>query len=144
MLKTCLGLLKPQRGIVKRFGRKLTNKSVNRVHQNIAYLSQQPHTFFIQDSIEKEMLLITEQHEIQDSEQQIDSLLNTFGIEHLRNRHPYDCSGGEIQKAALACMLLTKPTILLMDEPTKGLDPISKIKLQSILRRLHSEGLTFW
>ena len=142
LLKTCLGLLKPQRGIVKRFGRKLTNKSVNRVHQNIAYLSQQPHTFFIQDSIEKEMLLITEQHEIQDSEQQIDSLLNTFGIEHLRNRHPYDCSGGEIQKAALACMLLTKPTILLMDEPTKGLDPISKIKLQSILRRLHSEGLT--
>ncbi|MFC0014325.1 MULTISPECIES: ABC transporter ATP-binding protein [Allobacillus] len=142
LLKTCLGLLKPQRGSVKRFGRKLTHKSIDSVHQNIAYLSQQPQTFFIQDTIEKEMQLIAEQHEIQDSEKRIKSLLNLFGIEHLRNRHPYDCSGGEVQKAALACMLLTKPSILFMDEPTKGLDPVSKIHLQSILRKLHSDGLT--
>ncbi|MBR7552866.1 ABC transporter ATP-binding protein [Allobacillus sp. GCM10007491] len=142
LLKTCLGLLKPQRGSVKRFGRKLTHKSIDSVHQQIAYLSQQPHTFFIQDTIEKEMQLIAEQHEIQDSEQRIKSLLNLFGIEHLRKRHPYDCSGGEVQKAALACMLLTKPSILFMDEPTRGLDSVSKIQLQSILRQLHSEGLT--
>nr|WP_289037356.1 energy-coupling factor transporter ATPase [uncultured Allobacillus sp.] len=142
LLKTCLGLLKPQRGKVKLFGRKLTPKTGKALYQNIAYLPQQPHTFFIQDSIEEEMQLIAEQHEIQEPDQQISSILNMFEIGHLRSRHPYDCSGGEIQKAALACMLLTKPDLLLIDEPTKGLDPLSKINFQSIIRQLHSMGMT--
>jgi energy-coupling factor transport system ATP-binding protein len=60
----------------------------------------------------------------------------------LVDRHPYDVSGGEQQRAALAIALLTEPRILLLDEPTKGMDAFFKQKLATILARLRAKGLT--
>src|SRR5690606_26978446 len=108
----------------------------------IAYLPQNPRTYFIQDTVEKEMNGVLERQNILVPRVDISEMLDLFGIQHIRNRHPYDCSGGEIQKAALACMLLGDPEILFIDEPTKGLDPISKQNFADILQDLHREGLT--
>jgi energy-coupling factor transport system ATP-binding protein len=63
-----------------------------------------------------------------------------LGIAHLSGRHPYDLSGGEQQKAAFAKMLLLRPRVLLLDEPTKGLDARAKTVLAGILRQLKEEG----
>ncbi len=58
-------------------------------------------------------------------------LIDLFELKEILNRHPYDISGGEKQKLALALVLLAKPKVLLLDEPTKGIDPISKSKLET-------------
>ena len=63
-------------------------------------------------------------------------------IEDLLSMHPYDLSGGEQQRAALAKVLLLQPKILLLDEPTKGIDGHFKEKLADIFRKLIKEGVT--
>ena len=66
----------------------------------------------------------------------MEQLLHDYDIAHLRHRHPHDCSGGELQRAALACLQIGRPKILLLDEPTKGLDPLHKQQLIELLQRL--------
>src|SRR5699024_5449367 len=92
--------------------------------------------------IEKEMYSVIQQHGIKNGEEAVTNMLDAFDISHLRHRHPYDCSGGELQRAALACMLLGEPNVLFVDEPTKGLDPIAKENLAHILKNLHEKGVT--
>ena len=58
------------------------------------------------------------------------------------SKHPYDLSGGEAQKCALAKVLLTEPKILLLDEPTKAIDPLAKRALAKLLRKLSRDGIT--
>ena len=73
---------------------------------------------------------------------EIAAIAETCEITHLLDSHPYDLSGGEQQRAALAKVLLTKPRLLLLDEPTKGLDSFFKRKLARVLRRLQGGGVT--
>jgi energy-coupling factor transport system ATP-binding protein len=68
-------------------------------------------------------------------------LIKLFELSSLLDRHPYDCSGGEQQKIAIVKALLTRPDILFLDEPTKGMDPISKLNLADLLKKLQKKGL---
>jgi len=63
-------------------------------------------------------------------------------VSHLLDSHPYDLSGGEQQRAALAKVLLTQPKLLLLDEPTKGIDSFFKEALAEILCKLKRQGIT--
>ena len=67
-------------------------------------------------------------------------IMRVFRLNSLLDRHPSDLSGGELQRAALAKILLTRPDILLLDEPTKGMDAPFKTELAAILRRLQNDG----
>lgn len=142
LIKACIGNLRPQRGRASIGGKDTYSLKGKELYSKIAYLPQNPRTYFIQDTVEKEMNGVLERQNILVPRVDISEMLDLFGIQHIRNRHPYDCSGGEIQKAALACMLLGDPEILFIDEPTKGLDPISKQNFADILQDLHREGLT--
>lgn len=142
LLKLCIGLMKPQRGSVTFAGKDVHKLKPKELSEQMAYLPQNPQTYFVEDSIEKEMKSIIDQHRIENGEEKISNMLHKFGITHLRHRHPYDCSGGELQRAALACMLLSEPEILFVDEPTKGLDPISKERFAHILKQLHRQHIT--
>ena len=141
LLKLLAGILKPQHGKVLLQGKPMKSWENNEIVKKIAYLPQNPKLFFIQDSLEKEMQLTLKQWGLYDA-QEAEFLLQRLGISHLKDNHPYDLSGGELQKAAMACLLLRRPEILLLDEPTKGLDPISKGNLAKILLELNQEGVT--
>ncbi|WP_163971599.1 ABC transporter ATP-binding protein [Oceanobacillus halotolerans] len=136
LLKIIGNILKPQHGYIK-----LNGKKVKQLDPTIiGYLPQNPKVYFLQDSLIKEYRQIVQKQP--KKEKDIDYLLEKFQIQHLKNRHPYDLSGGELQKAALIGILLTNPSLLLIDEPTKGMDPDFKDEFGELITDLVEEGLT--
>ncbi|QTD40814.1 ABC transporter ATP-binding protein [Sporosarcina sp. Te-1] len=143
-LRAGIGSIKPQRGKIRFDGRDIGKMKDSEWVGNIAYLPQNPRTYFLHQTIEEEMLQSNACLTATEAEMRMTTLLDTFGISHLRSRHPYDCSGGEMQKAALACILMGEPEILFIDEPTKGMDPNSKQQLGELLTHLQKQGLTIF
>ena len=110
----------------------------------VAYLPQNPQTVFIKQTLMEDYLelisvLAKEKEMLVKDIERVAKLLH---IEELLNRHPYDLSGGEQQKAAFAKILLLEPRIILLDEPTKGIDAFAKREMISILKSLRSQGIT--
>ncbi len=105
---------------------------------------QNPQTVFLKKTVREDFQEIARVMEYGEEERTalIEEIAGKLGITRLLDKHPYDLSGGEQQKAALAKVLLLKPKILLLDEPTKGVDAYSKRNLLSILRELKAEGIT--
>jgi energy-coupling factor transport system ATP-binding protein len=141
LLKLMAGLLKPDTGSVFFDKKPLKKYKQVELTKKVGYLPQNPKLFFMQDTVEKELQMALEQWEASKASD-VQQLFDQLGISHLMSSHPYDLSGGELQKAALACILVRKPEVLLLDEPTKGLDPISKRNLAKILISLHATGMT--
>ncbi|MFA1820314.1 ABC transporter ATP-binding protein [Virgibacillus oceani] len=138
LLKIIARMLKPQHGFLKYNGRKV--KKIEPAE--ISYLPQNPALYFMQDILMKEYNTIADHYQIKSADSRIQKLLDAFQISHVKDRHPYDLSGGQLQKAALVGTLLTNPSVLLIDEPTKGLDPDSKSRLAALLQTLIDDGLT--
>ncbi|XQY91372.1 ABC transporter ATP-binding protein [Metabacillus sp. HB246100] len=137
LLKVMAGLLKPQRGSILFDGKKLKKQQP----KQIGYLPQNPKLFFVHETIEEELKSSLANHNIVDPKKWLE-LMEIFQLEQLLNRHPYDVSGGEIQKAALAGVMLANPKLLLIDEPTKGLDPAMKRQFGQLLKHLQHQGVT--
>ena len=74
----------------------------------------------------------------------VEGIVKVTHLEGLLHRHPYDLSGGEQQRLALAKILLLRPKLLLMDEPTKGLDSYFKEEFSEILKLLKEQGVTIF
>lgn len=144
-LNVISGLNKVYRGKVFIDGKPIKEYKGNSLYRNnLAFLPQNPQTVFIKDNIREDFLEILEALEIPKSNRQerIDEVAKKIGITHLLDKHPFDLSGGEQQKCAIAKMLLLQPKILLLDEPTKGLDAYSKQNLREVLKGLKNDGIT--
>lgn len=98
-------------------------------HKNIAYLPQDVQTVFLKNTVREEL-------------EEIDGGEIPFDISQLYDRHPYDLSGGEQQLAAIAKILKNKPRILLLDEPTKGIDAYTKHNLCDLIKSIRDTGIT--
>ena len=109
-----------------------------------ALLPQNPQSLFVCDTVKEELLEAFEGTSIGKSEQniKIQEIAEFLEINTLMDKHPYDISGGEQQRVALGKVLLLEPDLLLMDEPTKGLDNLLKMKFGELLKRLASNGRT--
>lgn len=138
LLKVMAGLQKPQRGAVIFNGKKLKKP----IPSEIAFLPQNPKLFFLQDTVKTELEAIIDKHQIQHGREKMEQLMEMFQLTPIKDRHPYDLSGGEMQKAALAGVMLMNPRLLLIDEPTKGLDPEAKLQLGKLLKNLRANGVT--
>ena len=134
-LKAICEIIKPQSGKVK-------------IADNCraAMVPQNPQALFTEISCEEEVLegMCYQKLEIEEKVQRTEDMLKLMEIEHLRKANPYDLSGGEQQRLALAKVMVSNPDILLLDEPTKGLDPFFKQTLGRILRRLCKENKTIF
>lgn len=131
LLKLLAGVLEPYRGTVSRSG-------------PVGLLPQDPKTLFVRKTLGEDLMDTLrdsglEQMAREDKLAQVVTLCRLTG---LLGRHPYDLSGGEQQRAALAKVLLTEPRLLLMDEPTKGLDAQFKEVFAHILQTLSNQGVT--
>lgn len=118
--------------------KRITARHLNR--QGIALLPQDPSTLFLEDTVEKDLLKYSKACSIPAAN--IEKMLSLLEIQSLRKQNPADLSGGELQKAALAKLLLNKPKILLLDEPTKGLDLFAKEQYRLLLLALKKEGMS--
>lgn len=146
------GLLKPQKGTIEFFGRSLAKYKEKELRNGIlGVLPQDPTTLFVRKTVEEDLYEVLEDQKEQnqiktffgETKQEIwQNVIALLGIEDLLKKHPYDLSGGEQQKAALAKVLLRQPAILLLDEPTKGLDAGSKKRLGELLVGLSQKKVT--
>lgn len=109
-----------------------------------ALLPQNPQTLFVRDTVREELLEALEDLDLKatDSNLKIAEISELLEIADIMEKHPYDISGGEQQRVALGKVLLLNPDLLLMDEPTKGIDNLLKNKLGELLRKLSAEGKT--
>ena len=139
------GIIKAYRGKLLINGRKLSDYKQNELYlNNIALLPQDPATIFLSKTVYEDLIATCKSLNIDkvEAEDKISKLAKELEIESLLKSHPYDLSGGEQQKAALLKILLLNPKILLLDEPTKGIDAYSKLKLAQIIEKLKQKDIT--
>lgn len=145
LLHLLAGLEKPYRGTIRVLGKKMKDYKNGALYRGcLSLLPQSPRTVFLKDTVREDCRALLEAHGVKPAEQaeKIDALAARLDIAALLDRHPYDLSGGEQQKCALGKLLLTDPRLLLLDEPTKGLDAQYKERLRALLRALRTEGRT--
>lgn len=128
-LKLLAGLIRPAKGSV-------------RIHGSMAALPQNPQTLFLQKTVALDLLDALRDADLPRTAkmERVRDVVSLCRLEGLEERHPYDLSGGEQQRAALAKVLLTEPRCLLLDEPTKGMDGAMKRVFAAILRDLTASG----
>lgn len=145
MLNVIAGLCRAYRGRVTIGDKPIREYRGNALYRGVlALLPQNPQTVFVRDTVRADFAEILEAHGVPKSgrEEKIRRMAEKLSIGHLLDRNPFDLSGGEGQKCALAKVLLTAPRILLLDEPTKGIDAGGKSVLREILNTLKAEGIT--
>jgi len=136
-LKAICGICRPYRGKVKVFGKPVEKyRSSELFGGTLAMLPQDPKSLFVKKTVREDLEEMTKDKTL------ITEIAATCQIEELLDSHPYDLSGGEQQRAALAKVLLTQPRLLLLDEPTKGIDSFFKETFAEILKALKSKGIT--
>lgn len=129
-LKLLSGLKTPYRGSINTNG-------------EIGLLPQNPQTLFVKKTVYDDLKDVFSGSKLSkvEKEERINNIINLCRLNGLENHHPYDLSGGEQQRAALAKLLLLSPDILLLDEPTKGFDAQFKIEFAAILKTLLNSGV---
>ncbi|MBQ6264734.1 MAG: ATP-binding cassette domain-containing protein [Clostridia bacterium] len=132
LLYTLAGLTAPYSGSVEIFGKNIKKYKGQSLYNNcISLLPQDAQTVFLRNTLEEEFKSAGISFEDV-----------PYDLSYATKTHPYDLSGGEQQLAALALVLASKPKILLLDEPTKGLDSLAKQKVRDALSKLKRQGLT--
>ncbi|MDO4451823.1 MAG: energy-coupling factor transporter ATPase [Lachnospiraceae bacterium] len=141
MIKVICGILKQQKGKVF-----INGTQKGKCSEKVVMLPQNPQAVFTEITVEEELFDGVAFMDMEEGEKiaKVEMMLDKMEMAHLRKANPYDLSGGEQQRLALGKILLLEPTILLLDEPTKSLDPFFKRILAKILKDLQRSGMTIF
>lgn len=132
------GLVKPKSGYIEIFGKKVDKSNWKFFRRNVGILFQNPDDFLFNSTVREELLYTPAQLDLPEEEaiRLADQYAKTFGIEKLLDKPPFRLSGGEKKKVALACVLMMKPKLLLLDEPTANVDGKTRRKIVDVINNL--------
>ncbi|SHI50297.1 energy-coupling factor transport system ATP-binding protein [Dethiosulfatibacter aminovorans DSM 17477] len=139
LLKNINSLLKPGRGHVRILGQDTKKSTVEELSSTVGYLSQDPNDYLFLPTVREEVNFTLNNLGLKD-DGIVDEILGKLDIDKFEDSNPRDLSAGERQRVALASVLVTRPKLLLLDEPTRGLDYELKENLGEILLKLKDEG----
>ncbi len=145
LLSLIAGINQADRGKILLNGKNISKISRAELYDyKLAMLPQNPASLFVKNTVYDDLMEMFDGKDTTqaEKEQRVQAVMRLCELEELQTSHPYDISGGEQQRAALGKVLLTSPQILLVDEPTKGLDSFFKQRLAHIFRKLQSRGTT--
>lgn len=139
------GILPVKSGHINIFGKNIKKYKNSELYNGcIALLPQKCESLFSCNTVREELIKALSGKKLSKNEKEnrITEVAELTEISLLLDKHPYDISGGEMQRTALAIILLKAPKIILMDEPTKGMDILFKKKFADIINRLCKNGVT--
>lgn len=141
LMRVMAGLLKPQKGTVRIFGEELYSKHLSQLQSFCGYMPQQ-FGLYTDLSVEENLTLYADLFGLSDLDrkERFAELLSMTGLTDFTARPAGKLSGGMKQKLGLACALLNRPKILLLDEPSVGVDPLSRRELWAILKKNVQSG----
>jgi lipopolysaccharide export system ATP-binding protein len=138
-----VGLVPPNGGKVFFDGQDATSLAMyKRARLGMGYLPQEE-SIFRKLTVEENIMGVMETMKLSKAEKQerLDGLMERFGIAHLRRNHAITLSGGEKRRLTIARSLVTEPSLLMLDEPFSGVDPIAVSEIQEIVKSLSEAGL---
>jgi energy-coupling factor transport system ATP-binding protein len=142
LLKQLVGLQKPDQGQVYIGDRDTHRAPLEEIIRTVGYVPQHPAALLFQESVADELAFTRRSHRLPADPAADRQLLARLGLDAVAGRNPRDLSGGEQQRAALAAILAADPRIILLDEPTRGLDYEQKHRLAALLQAMKREGRT--
>ncbi len=140
LLNSLIGI-KEYKGSIKVFGNEVKKLTVNKMASIIGYVSQNPNDYISKSTVHEELKFTMDNYNSFDKEE-LEKVLKDLDIYELKDKNPRDLSGGQKQRVAIGSILVMKPKILLIDEPTRGLDLEVKNKLGRVLKNLNNNGTT--
>ncbi|MFU0573600.1 energy-coupling factor transporter ATPase [Gardnerella vaginalis] len=148
LAKTMCGLLKANSGNIKVHGISVRGKSSRiirqKLHQTIGYVMQLPEQQLFADTVRNDVAYGPKNFGLKDSalKERVDETLRLLNLENLAEKSPFALSGGQQRLVAIAGVLACKPRVLVLDEPTAGLDFEAALRIREILGTLHNQGVT--
>ena len=149
ILQLLNGLLVPSQGSVRVFDTLITstskNKDIRQIRKQVGLVFQFAENQIFEDTVLKDVAFGPQNFGVseEDAEQIAREKLALVGIdESLFDRSPFELSGGQMRRVAIAGILAMEPAILVLDEPTAGLDPLGRKELMNLFKKLHKSGMT--
>jgi len=144
LVKHINGLLRPTRGKVKICGVDIRKATVSELARKVGFIFQNPNDHIFANTVEEEISFILKNRGLDSGEiaAGVGEMLEMFRLEEYRGHYPRSLSGGERQRVALASVLVARPEILILDEPTRGMEYRLKSELMQFLNEYRERGNT--
>lgn len=149
ILQLLNGLLVPSQGSVRVFDTLITstskNKDIRQIRKQVGLVFQFAENQIFEETVLKDVAFGPQNFGVseEDAEQIAREKLALVGIdESLFDRSPFELSGGQMRRVAIAGILAMEPAVLVLDEPTAGLDPLGRKELMNLFKKLHQSGMT--
>jgi energy-coupling factor transport system ATP-binding protein len=142
LIKHLVGLLKPTGGSVTVMGADTRNAAIHELARSVGLVFQNPDTMLFEETVEREVAFGPTNLGLADVAGRVTRALDEVGLAAQRHTYPRSLSRGERQRLAIACVIATAPEVIVLDEPTTGLDAIESERVMGLASRLRDEGKT--